>query len=149
MKRPVLIACIGYIVGIIWGLYLKISIIPFYIILYFLSCFLLTKKKEIRYFKIFIKGNFLLIFFISGILGNWEINQWEKDYQKTYQQTIETIVGIVESNPEEKEYFKTCIVKEIETNKKYILRFQKDIFLTYGDFIKIKGEYEKPSIKRK
>ena len=103
MKRPVLIACIGYIVGIIWGLYLKISIIPFYIILYFLSCFLLTKKKEIRYFKIFIKGNFLLIFFISGILGNWEINQWEKDYQKTYQQTIETIVGIVESNPEEKE----------------------------------------------
>lgn len=148
MKRPVLIACIGYIVGIIWGLYLKISIIPFYIILYFLSCFLLTKKKEIRYFKIFIKGNFLLIFFISGILGNWEINQWEKDYQKTYQQTIETIVGIVESNPEEKEYFKTCIVKEIETNKKYILRFQKDIFLTYGDFIKIKGEYEKPSIKR-
>ena len=33
MNRPILIVVIGYIIGIIWGLYLKISIVPFYIFL--------------------------------------------------------------------------------------------------------------------
>lgn len=148
MKRPILIACVGYIIGIIWGLYLKISIIPFNIFLYFIIYFLLKRWKKIRYFKILLKWNFLLIFFMTSILSNLQILQWEKEYQTTYQQTLKMMTGIVESNPEEKEYFKTCIIKEIETNKKYILRFSKEIPLVYGDFVQIKGEYEKPSIRR-
>ena len=70
MKRPILIACVGYIIGIIWGLYLKISIIPFNIFLYFIIYFLLKRWKKIRYFKILLKWNFLLIFFMTSILSN-------------------------------------------------------------------------------
>lgn len=33
MKRPILIAVIGYIIGIIWGLYFKTNIIPIIFIL--------------------------------------------------------------------------------------------------------------------
>ena len=70
---------------------------------------------------------------MTSILSNLQILQWEKEYQTTYQQTLKMMTGIVESNPEEKEYFKTCIIKEIETNKKYILRFSKEIpyFISY------------------
>ena len=35
MKRPILVALIGYIIGIIWELYFKINIAPIFIIIIF------------------------------------------------------------------------------------------------------------------
>ena len=53
MKRPILIATIGYIIGIIVGLYFKINIVSFYIPLiaiYFINKF--YNKKTTNKFKL-------------------------------------------------------------------------------------------------
>ena len=80
MKRPILIATIGYIIGIIVGLYLKISIVLFYIpiaVIYFLikknknenkKLKLFSIKRYLRYIKIYINSNVLLIIIISSII---------------------------------------------------------------------------------
>ena len=80
MKRPILIATIGYIIGIIVGLYLKISIVLFYIpiaVIYFLikknknenkKLKLFSIKRYLRYIKIYINSNVLLIIIISSIM---------------------------------------------------------------------------------
>ena len=47
MKRPILIAVIGYIIGIIVGLYFKISIVPFYIPI--IATYIKNKKMNFRF----------------------------------------------------------------------------------------------------
>ena len=68
VKRPVLIAIIGYIIGIIMGLYFNFSIALFYIpiiVIYFFKKTLKISKKEFklislkRYFR-YVKLNFLI-----------------------------------------------------------------------------------------
>ena len=52
-ERPILVAVIGYIIGILWGLYLKNSIVPFYILI-FATYYIFTKinSKQKRKFKL-------------------------------------------------------------------------------------------------
>ena len=42
--RPIFIVLVGYIIGIIWGLYFKISIVPF-VLLFFIIFNILKKKR--------------------------------------------------------------------------------------------------------
>lgn len=44
-QRPILVAVIGYIIGILWGLYLQFSIVPFYILTY--ATYIIIKKIKI------------------------------------------------------------------------------------------------------
>ena len=71
IKRPILVAVIGYILGILWGVYFEISIAPFYIPIIVIYLFKKTKifnkskksknfrlfsfKRYLRYLKLFIK----------------------------------------------------------------------------------------------
>ena len=50
MKRPIFIATIGYIIGIIWGLYFKINIALFYVCI--IAIYLLYKRKFILWYCI-------------------------------------------------------------------------------------------------
>ena len=72
MKRPILIITLGFIMGIIWGLYL--DIVPFVFILSIVILIVIkniTIKSNSNYFrilKLFLKNNVILIFLISAVL---------------------------------------------------------------------------------
>ena len=52
-KRPILVAIIGYMIGIIWGLYLKVSIVPFSILVFATNILMkIFKIKRVRKFKL-------------------------------------------------------------------------------------------------
>lgn len=150
LKRPILIATIGYIIGIIWELYFKISIVPFFIIN--LIIYVIFNKKIIKYKQIII---LILIFFISS---NTQIKQLNKKYDTLYNNLEEVkIVGTIVSGPQEKEY-KTVYKIKVETinrDKKYKNTY---LFLNvknsskqeikYGDKITFNGTFTKPQTKR-
>ena len=84
MKRPILIAVIGYLIGILMGLYFNFSIVPFYfsiIVIYFIikklvkprkkaKLKLISFKRYFRYVKIFLKPQILFIIVIISITSN-------------------------------------------------------------------------------
>ena len=85
IKRPILVIVIGYIIGIIMGLYISKSIVPLYIfmaIIYFiyekLNSFkkknlkfkLLSFKRYFRYIKLVISKNVPIAFTASYLMDN-------------------------------------------------------------------------------
>ena len=82
MKRPILIVAIGYIIGILWGLYFKFSIVLLYIFLatidFLIRLFFNQKKKfkllsfrrYLRYLKLIFTKNVVFLIFITSIISN-------------------------------------------------------------------------------
>lgn len=150
MKRPILIATIGYIIGIIWELYFKISIVPFFIINSII--YVIFNKKIIKYKQIII---LILIFFI---ISNIQIKHLNKKYDTLYNNLEEVkIVGTIVSEPKEKEY-KTVYKIKVETVNRdrkykntYLLLNVKNSSkqeIKYGDKITFNGKFSKPQTKR-
>ncbi len=163
--RPILVATIGYIIGILWGLYLKSSIVPFYILIiatyYTIKNIPKSKQKRkfkllsfyrySRYVKLIFNLKILLIISIFSIISNNYILLKNKQYENTYQNgDIINIQGIVISQKIEKEYYNLYQIKILNSKKLnlYIQVSKKIQELEYGDKIKIKGEYCKPSKQR-
>ena len=48
MKRPILVAVIGYIIGILWGLYIHISIVPFILTISLILVVLCSGKFQFK-----------------------------------------------------------------------------------------------------
>lgn len=143
--RPLCIATICYIIGIIMGLYLS----SFGIV--FLLCFLLLiiafkiNKKICIYILIIIIG-FSYIKFIDY--------SYEKDYDLVNSKENYIIEGIVVSDKRDKEYkevYDLDIKKidgiKIEKSKKYLLNIKKskEMNIKFGDYIKINAKIELPS----
>ena len=145
----------GYIIGIIYGLYFKISI-AFVIVLICLIyiVFISNKKSKIaRYLKIMLKSSVIYIFFISIIISNYYVRYLNNKYTKFYNNPPEIIKGnaVIIKEAEEKDYSYSYIIKMkdgLYKNKKFILNTNKKKLLQYGDLIKIKGEYIIPSESR-
>lgn len=148
IDRPLCIATICYIIGIIMGLYLS----SFGIV--FLLCFLLLiiafkiNKKICIYILIIIIG-FSYIKFIDY--------SYEKDYGLVNSKENYIIEGIVVSDKRDKEYKEVydLDVKKIDgikikKSKKYLLNIKKskDINIKFGDYIKINAKIELPSKAR-
>lgn len=171
MKRPILVAIIGYIIGILWGLYFEINIALFYfliIVVYFIykkifnskSKFkLVSIKRYFRYLKLIVKPCVIVIFIIFSIISNFIIDFQESKYEDVYKNEgdINNIVCVIESNKEEKEYYarykvkviKSDIIKEFEQRYLYIqVRKNSLQKLEYGDMLQIDGEYLKPEEQR-
>ena len=117
MNRPILIIVIGYIIGILWGLYFKISIVPFYfllIVIYIIINLPYSKKKfkifsikrYFRYIKLVFKINIILIIIISSFISNLIIKYQENKYEDTFKdrQGLE-LTAIIVSNKQEKDYY--------------------------------------------
>lgn len=142
---------IAWIFGIIWGLYLKTSIVLFVILLIFTYTYL-TIKKKIRLRK------YVILFFVSVIISNIQITLLEKSFDKKYKNVNENleIVGTIISNPMDKQYKNQYILKveKINENKSYKntnlqLNVKKEEkLLSYGDKIIIKGNFEEASSAR-
>ena len=170
MKRPIFVAIIGYILGIIVGLYLHISIAPFCIIL--IAMYMIYKntnykknqrnnklkifsiKRYFRYLKIFINAKVTALALISAMVSNTIVLLQNQRYKKIYNELSEkeniTMVGKVIGNKEEKQYYNKYKIETKLQNQKY--RFyiitDKKIQLNYGDKIKLNGEYQEPEIQR-
>ena len=158
MNRPIFIVVIGYIIGIIWGLYFKISIVPFYILLiliYLIINLPYSKKKfrifsikrYFRYIKLIFKTNIILTIIISSFISNTIIKFHENKYDNSFkdEQKLE-FTAIVVSNKQEKEYYNRY---KVGYNGKYLyISVAKNIELNYGDKVQIKGEFQEPQTSR-
>lgn len=156
VKRPILIACIGYILGIIYGLYLNLSIALIFLAIICLCYYILGRRKNLdrfrRYIKIIISKRVILLLSIFIVIGYIHISFSDKKYNKIYKIGTEcNITGIIEE-VEEKSYNNKYIicVKSIN-NKRYsnirLLLYTKYI-LKCGDYINVKAEYIEPSDSR-
>lgn len=162
MNRPILVIVIGYIIGIIWGLYLKISIVFLYItiLLTFIIYQLLQKNKNkfklfstkryIRYIKLIFKFNIIFTIILSSFISNLILNKFNRKYETLYknEENLE-IDAIIVSNKTEKEYYNRYKVKVINSKYKntqlYITTKEN---LKYGEIINIKGKYIEPEKAR-
>ncbi len=161
-ERPILIAVIGYMIGILWGLYFNFSVALLYIfiaaIYLILKTFLsknkwniLSPRRYFRYIKIFFNRKSIYLIIIISIISNLIVNFQNEKYENVYKDGEElTLIAIVDSNKEEKEYKDTYKIKTEykDTNLILSVNKNKDIELEYGDKILIKGEFVEPSEAR-
>ncbi len=132
MKRPILMIAIGYIIGIIEGLYFKKSIVFFYlfiaiiyIILKIISKYYHKKIWKItrykRYIKLYINKKAIILMLITSIFGNILIIKEERKFMENTniinKDEIISITGTIESGVTKKlndEIYKVKII-DIET----------------------------------
>jgi len=159
LNRPIFIVVIGYIIGIIWGLYLKISIVPFFIlmiVIYIITRLPYSKKKfkifsikrYFRYIKLFFKIDIIITIIFSSFISNTIIKYQENKYENSFKDGQELdLIGIVISNKQEKEYYNRYKIQTLANETLYI-NIDKDINLQYGDKVQIKGEFQEPQTAR-
>lgn len=161
-KRPIIIITISYLIGILWGLYLKINITPFIFVIIIIYRVIKTKYrpkikciKTLLYKKnyIYINVGLIILIFVANF-----IQYKENKYNKLYSNLNEIeYSGIIISEQENSEYYKSYIMKVSSINSKYdyrntniIIKINKkeNINLEYGTEIKGIGEYQEPSESR-
>lgn len=164
-ERPILVAVIGYMIGILWGLYFSFSIVLYYILIlaiyYIVNKFLkFHKKREFkllsfsrysRYLKLVVNSKVIFILMISSILSNGMVLFQNNQYDNLYQdgENIQ-ITGIVVSQKVEKQYYDLYQVKLLDSKpfRLYIQVSKKSKELEYGDKVRLQGKYSKPSEQR-
>ena len=158
------IIVIAWIIGIILGLYLQISIASFVLFIsLILFIFIIFEKKILKFIKskkikayysvlnVHIK---ILIFLVILIVAFAQIKYYEGIFENKYKNINEddeiSIIGTIVSDPQEKEYKTKYILKidTINSNKKYkntkvILYTKKGKeTLKYGDKIELVGNFK-------
>lgn len=168
-NRPIVIITIGYIIGILMGLYYKKSIALLYFGIYIIYLILKPKKTKkfklisfkryFRYVKIIITKNVFMIIIISSIISNSITISLNNKYENLYKNLDKTSVkveAIVVSIPNEKQYKDVYKIKveKINSNIKYENTYlylnvkTKNIKFEYGDNIIIIGEFKYPSTRK-
>ena len=166
MKRPILVAVIGYIIGIIIGLYFKFSIVLLYLITIPIAVLIKRIKfqrkkfsfysisRYLRYFKLILNRKVIFTIIIFSCLSNFLVIEKNKTFENFYKtkESVE-IIAKVSSNVQEKEYKNTYTIQVIEINKykkdlNLYLNTNKKHELKYGDIIKVKGKYKAPDVQR-
>lgn len=167
MKRPILIAVIGYIIGIIVGLYFTFSIVLFYIpiiVIYLIYKIyikgktkkfkLFSIKRYLRYAKIYINYQTIILIMAASIISNFVIifqnNMYEKIQNILSEQENIKLVGIVISEKQEKPYYNKYKIQIKYNNRKIKLYIttKKGEILEYGDKIIFSGTFMKPETQR-
>lgn len=154
---------IGYIIGILWGLYLRISIVPFYFLLlvtYIIIKFPYQKKKfrmfsikrYFRYIKIIVKFNIILTIIISSLISNIIVRFNNNKYENLYKDINDiSLTAIVISNKKEEKYYNRYKIHIYEgefKNTNLYINVSKNKKIEYGDKVTIKGAFIEPSKKR-
>lgn len=156
-KRPLCIATIYYMIGIVMGLYLKISMV-------FLLC--CSVVCSVCLYCV-LRNKRLVVFVLIMILGFLSIKVLDYRYESQYEffeaDEEYKIEAIIVSDIEEKEYKQVCQieVKEINGNteykgKRWLLNIKKsknidssvESNLNFGDDISFYGRIEIPSTAR-
>ena len=146
MQRPLLIVAISYIIGIVIGVYFRMSI-PFILIILIINCIIINKK----YLKVIII--IIITIIISGTETIYLNNRYENINENLNAKSIK-LIGTICSQIEETDY---KYIVTIKTEKRYknvkmIIYFNKDKVelekLTYGNEIVIAGKYNEPDGRR-
>lgn len=156
-KRPLCIATIFYIIGIIIGLYLSVSIALFGVICFIIALisYLITSKK------------YIIILILILFIGATYIRLIDINYANKYDLINEnkdlTVKVLIISEPKKREYKSIYEVKIVEVKdehyKKYegthwLLNVKKSVkvegtaLLEYGDMIEITAIFEEPNEAR-
>ena len=175
-NRKTFAVVLGYIFGIVMGLYCKISIVLFYIlfcIIYHVFTLINKGKKHkkkfklisirrySRYLKIIFSKKAIKIIIISSIIGNsvvlYQNFMYDNLYQKFNDEQI-TCRCIVTSNVQKKEYKDLYKVKVISidgkkekfkgTNLYISIKKGKNTELKYGQELIVKGNYVEPEARK-
>lgn len=166
VKRPIVIAVIGYIIGIILGLYFaRVNIALFCIVgapIVLILCrerdqsrSTRTNKKTKRYFRVLFTKKAIVIFCVFIIIGIAYVCSLNQKYNKIYEINIPIeVVGVVESI-EEQEYSNKYIINVKSINNKKYIKTKLILYtkanenqLEYGDYIKLSAKYLKPEDSR-
>ncbi len=163
MKRPIVIIAVGYIIGILEGLYLHFSIVLFYaliaIIYLIFKCISYKKRpiiwnysRYIRYIKLYVNKQSIVVFVIASIIANCTILNQEQKYKDSQtqlqnQETIE-VVGTIVSNPKEEQFYTLYKLKTKQNQyfNIYIKKAEKK--LIYGETFIIQGKFQTPKGQR-
>ena len=153
MKRPLIWITVGYITGIIWGLYLKTSIAFIFLLVGGISI-LFIKTGIIELKRISKYRGLIISFLIVSVIANIHISYLENKHKNLYREiqekdeTIE-VIGTVITDEKETTYKKnyTIKVESIDGDKKFqgtnlIVYTSKETTLRYGNKIRFKGTYE-------
>ena len=166
MKRPIIVITIGYLLGIIVGLYFNNSIVFFYIPIFMINYIykkikikkgnkktnfrLLSLRRYSRYVKLILTKKVILYIVLISIISNTIVvlsNQKYEVVNNFFDNKKElSLTGIV-LDYKETNYYNRYILKMKNRMKIYILT-NKNINLKYGDIVQIKGEYNKPEQQR-
>lgn len=150
-----IIILIAWILGIIWGLYLKVSMALFLliIIIFFNMLFKSIKNKKVRrYYKVIISKKRIVIFILCFFISYFQIQSYEQSFKTKYQnvQGEVKITGTIISNVKNKPYKEQYILKVDTVNHqsykgmKLLLNVKKEKknkVLQYGDKITLEGEF--------
>ena len=169
--RLILIATIGFLMGIMWELYFKTSVaLLFFTLIIFLIGYITVKRnikfknKIHRYSKIFINKNnikAIIIFMLFFVISVLYIEILNKNYNKicsTLSDEKVSFVSTVVSDKKEEKYYNEYTVKviyvvkqnkKIMINKKFLIKVKnKKANLNYGDKIAFVGEFEKATSRK-
>ena len=144
MKRPIVVIVIGYMIGIIWGLYLNFSIVLLYILIAILFyrkkprnsiisfLMILLKKgfkskkntsfqlfsihRYVRYIKLILTKQVIFLIIISSIISNTILLFQENQYENLYPEENILVEGMIISNQEEREYKNRYKLKVLTVN---------------------------------
>ena len=159
---------IGYIIGIIWGLYFDFSIVLLYTLIVFLFCLrkcfkrkvykkfqLLSIYRYFRYIKIIFTKQVIFLIVMASIISNTILIFQENRYKNLYPEENINVEGIIVSNQEEREYknrykLKVLTVNDSDSYKstQIYIEVKKDIKFQYGDKVVLQGEFLKGSEQR-
>lgn len=164
LNRPILIILLGYILGIIIGLYCKISIAIFIIpiTIIYLICVSKNKKSIIQnkklkhYLYIFNIKKLIIIFLISMLISNTIVLILNIKYNSIFKNIEEADYrAIIMGEATEKQYSLRYKIKieSINGNTKkykntYLYLNTKTADLKVGDKIQFKGSFKEPEIRR-
>lgn len=164
LNRPILIILLGYILGIIIGLYCKISIAIFIIpiTIIYLVCVSINKKiiiqsKKLKhYLHIFNIKKIVIVFLISILISNTIILILNTKYASIFKNVEEAeYIAIIMEEASQKQYslrYKVKIESINGNTKKYKNTFlylnTKTANLKVGEKIQFKGNFKEPETKR-
>ena len=152
MNRPICIASIFYMIGILVGLYLQISIALLSVVLVIVCIIMYAITSDVKK---------CVIYVCISVVGIMQIHILENNYNGISSKIPEelTIKALITSNASEKEYKYTYTVTVSEINGE---KLEKDIQLMlnikknkikkdapkFGNIVEITGTYEEPSTAR-
>lgn len=156
MQKPILIVTLGYIIGIIMGLYCKISIALLYPIVIIIYLYIKKHNNIIKYARIFNIKNIIIVIMISAFISNTIVLNLNNRYNKKYENiTKANFIATIVSDKYEKEYGVQYKIKvqSVENNKTFnntylLLNTNDKNNLQYGDKISFLGEYKSPQEQR-
>ena len=167
-ERKILIVTLGYIIGIIWGLYCKCNIAFLYFLISISIAIIIKTRKSkhkfkilsfsrnLKYLRIIINYNTIVIIFISSLISNFITNRLNYKYDNLYKdiQSLEIVAKVISNEENVGNISKYIIqIKECKNesklkNTKLIINVRSVNIIKFGDILYIKGDFIEPEKQR-